>query len=221
MEKIIIDNFLKKKDFRNAQFSMSIIGESGGGKTYLINYFIKKLKEYYDMVVYYSGSTIIEADKIEGIIYLDFEESALVLEQIEELKKLNSENDEKIKTLFIFDDCVFNMDRTNNTIKLFKLLFMNNRHIPLSVIFSSQRINSELFPFIKMNSQFIIVKNMNNAKALKSIYDDYFSIHIDDFSEFKTYYKEKVLKKKYYSLVITKTHGYLIDGKFKIVDKLF
>lgn len=196
------------KDLPKPSFRWVLIGSTGSGKTNLIkNIVFNFYKEYFDEIYIFIGSiddkeeyerlseltTFKKFNKKKGELYKSKKGymsdkvkvmNNITLDQIEELyndiEEEQSTENKKIRTLFIFDDMITdNIFKRNMSLNVMDKLFVQGRHINLSVIISSQKYTA-LNPNIRtQNSSHLTIFNGLTNKAIKEISREN-SGHIDE-----------------------------------------
>ena len=142
---------------------ISLIAKRNSGKSYLLRYMVKIQKHEFDKIFIICPTNILN-DFYKNItekenIFTEYNE--LWMESlIKKMTDVNSrlENVKRKNVLLILDDLV--ADIRFASCKSLKLLAIRGRHIGISIIMTSQYINT-IPPIIRSNVDFTIVGNLN------------------------------------------------------------
>ena len=138
-----------------------IFGPSGSGKTKFVEkllYYMKDLFGYnFDRIIYYSGESFPDIDKIHGIL----------IEKVHNLpENFVDYLDESKRNILIIDD---NMHRIGNDIKFSDLFTMKSRHRNITVIMIVQNLfpRAKFMRDISTNANYIVL--MSNPREKHQI----------------------------------------------------
>ena len=177
-------------DFHVKNKTLMLLGMRGSGKSNMLKYIVGLSKHEFQAIFlispteqinkFYSG--LIKPENI----FANYDE--LWTERL--MKKMVEMNTDKPASesshvLLILDDCI--ADVNFNKSKCLKALFVRGRHLKISIIITSQYINS-LPPIIRSNCDFIAVSQIN-TQGLDLLVNEYRFGCIDKAAFKKLYYK--------------------------------
>jgi hypothetical protein len=188
MNEFLTDNF------NTGRFILSI-GIKGGGKTYLMNNFLKlallteKYESYHLVIPMYkheandSYNFIPNSNQIK--IYNGYSEKVSEIVIKERLNK---------HTCFMIDDAsgelLQNLDTT-----LMKLITTTRHGKGCTLWINVHSAKKILSPLIRQNIDYLFVYRLTNRKLLQDIYDEWLSFKFDDYRQFCDYYLKAMQQK--------------------------
>ena len=164
---------LQEMEIIKEHFSMIMIGKRRSGKSTLIReLFINKLKNRYDHVIVFSDTAREEkgfwGEFIPGDLMFPYDPIRLDMAfKLNEIRA--SKNKPMISFLFIWDDCVSEKQKSDNSIMQ---AFTRGRHSGISIIFTTQSkalVNKKW----RENSDYVCLFRDNNIKNREDLIDDF------------------------------------------------
>jgi hypothetical protein len=183
------------EDLKIGRFVLAI-GSKGSGKSYLLTSYMKKaLQEGTYKNVHFVCPVSIKGEASNSYSFLENQKHVLIYPHYTEAvsKRVDADR-KKEKTLFVIDDAsgelLKNIDNT-----LIQLITTTRHYKGLTIwicVHSAKRI---LLPVIRQNLDHIFIYKIINMNLLRDLYDEYFSMMINPFDEFKNFYLEATQEK--------------------------
>ena len=161
-------------------FSLLLVAPKGSGKTTLLQNILSWYFNYFDMVFIWSPTINMDYKWGKLIDKLEIPPEQLfnkLLENdisglMEKIKDFNNgrENNEKLKILFILDDCVELIPKSKK-VSFINRLAMNHRHYNISHIIVSQSYK-KLDPVVRSNTTGMILFNTDNTSERIKIVEE-------------------------------------------------
>jgi len=155
------------------------IGTKGSGKTYtMLNYlkFCFAHPKMYDQYILILPAYTIEQNDSYSFIDAN-QKNIFIFEQYDEMITehfLKDQYKKKKSTLFVIDDSssqgMFNLDDS------LKHLITVLRHMETTLFLISHAASGIMSPFIRMNSDILLLSRITNYKLLETIYDEFLSL---------------------------------------------
>lgn len=176
MDKILSENF-----------SLSVVGTSGGGKSFLIKYIVECFQNSarkFSYIAIISSTAGFNKD----YNFLDKLNTRYKIYSVQNcddiiygLLKIQSENKNREPILLILDDV---MKCININGKAINMLQMSARHYKINVILSYQYVNFNS-TIGKEISKYAIIFNQKSENAKKNCYENYFNDFYPTYKDFK------------------------------------
>ena len=164
-------------DFTLVDKCILLCAKRNSGKSQLLHYLVRcELNEFDKIFVisptecvnaFYSGITSKEC------IFDEYNDDWM-MKLISKMTEITSQKQKK-KVIIILDDCVADTDLHHA--KALKILYARSRHIGISVILTTQYINS-VSPFMRLNSDYVFL-GQQNRKSIDIICDEYIAGNIE------------------------------------------
>lgn len=161
-------------------FSLLLIAPKGSGKTTLLHNVLNWYYNYYDMVFIWSPTINMDVKWGKLIDKLEIPPEQLFNKLLEsdvsgimlKVKDFNNgrENNDKLKVLMIFDDCVELLPKSKK-VSFINRLSMNHRHYNISHIIVSQSYK-KLDPVVRSNTTGMILFNTDNTAERVKIVEE-------------------------------------------------
>ena len=224
-------------------FSMLFIAPKGSGKTTTIHNLLVYYKNYFDEVFIFSPTIDIDfkwnklIDKLkiprENCLHRFGERKVNgIMESIKGYNK-NKKNKDKLKVLFIFDDCAEIMRTHGKKRHYLNKLAFNHRHYNISHIIVSQSFK-KLEPGIRSNATGIVLYNTDNLAERAKIVEElagnigrtqfeklWFDCVREPFGFMYINYKQRLIYKNFDKVIgdLNQEPVYLFDKLDKISEK--
>ena len=165
------------EDFTILNKTILLCSKRGSGKSRLLRYLVLCEKEKFDKLFIICPTECVNSF-YEGITSKDciFDEynDDWVMKLINKMTELKTQKKNK-NVLIILDDCVADSDMHYQ--KGLKILYARGRHINISVIVTTQYINS-ISPLMRSNSDYVFL-GQQNKRSVDIISDEYLSGDIE------------------------------------------
>ncbi len=200
--------------YKFVSFSMCVFGARRSGKSYFIEWLLKKrLQNRFDQIIVFCPT-------IRTYKYINpkYVYSSYKPDIIKKIIKINETYDEKSNILIIFDDMIGNNHKYNNSIlKLYAL----GRHHCISIIYTAQSYSNTATTW-RENSDFVILFRPSNARVTNYLVENimcgtlkkYFDKHKEEY-KFYSDVLNKITEEQYRMVIIRPFLHQLFSFKVK------